>query len=47
LADEVTIVQEAGVQGIKAKFDWTKPVLYLFAAVLIGLIVMPLSWLAI
>lgn len=35
------------MQGIKTRFDWTKPVLYLFAAVLIALIVMPLSWLAI
>src|ERR1700704_6588791 len=31
----------------KAKIDWTKPVLWLFAACLILLIVMPLSWLAI
>jgi iron(III) transport system permease protein len=46
-ADDVTIVQEAGIQSIKARFDWTKPVLYLFAAVLIALIVLPLSWLAI
>src|SRR3982751_4717066 len=31
----------------KAKFDWTKPVLSLFAAFLILLIVLPLSWLAV
>lgn len=32
---------------IKAKIDWTKPVLWLFAAVMIVLIVMPMSWLAV
>src|SRR4051794_3973322 len=32
---------------IKAKIDWTKPVLWLFAAVMIALIVMPMSWLAV
>ena len=31
----------------KAKIDWTKPVLWLFAAVMIVLIVMPMSWLAV
>src|SRR5580692_10065464 len=31
----------------RAKIDWTKPVLWLFAAVMIVLIVLPLSWLAI
>src|SRR6266404_6060906 len=31
----------------KAKLDWTKPVLWLFAACLVVLIVLPLSWLAI
>src|SRR5947208_5433102 len=31
----------------KAKFDWTKPVLWLFAVVMIILIVMPMSWLAV
>src|ERR1700759_155110 len=31
----------------KAKIDWTKPVLWLFAAVLIALIVLPMSWLLI
>src|SRR6202048_1494589 len=32
--------------GAKPKFDWTKPVLWLFAACLVALIVLPLSWLA-
>src|ERR1700755_1001190 len=31
----------------KAKIDWTKPVLWLFAAIMIVLIALPLSWLAI
>src|SRR5712671_7218248 len=31
----------------RAKIDWTKPVLWLFAAFLVILIVMPLSWLAV
>src|ERR1044071_3916773 len=31
----------------RAKIDWTKPVLWLFAAFLVVLIVMPLSWLAV
>ena len=31
----------------KARIDWTKPVLWLFAAVMIVLIVLPLSWLAV
>jgi len=31
----------------KAKTDWTVPVLWLFAAVMIVLIVMPMSWLAV
>src|ERR1700736_2313715 len=31
----------------KAGIDWTKPVLWLFAAALVALIVLPLSWLAI
>jgi iron(III) transport system permease protein len=33
--------------GAKPKFDWTKPVLWLFAACLVVLIVLPLSWLAV
>src|ERR1700754_253802 len=31
----------------QAKIDWTRPVLWLFAAFLVVLIVMPLSWLAV
>src|SRR5246500_1683774 len=31
----------------RAKIDWTKPVLWLFAAIMIVLIVLPLSWLLI
>src|SRR5260370_40211811 len=31
----------------KPRIDWTRPVLWLFAAVLIALIVLPLSWLAV
>ncbi|GAC1498023.1 MAG: iron ABC transporter permease [Bradyrhizobium sp.] len=33
--------------GAKPKLDWTKPVLWLFAACLVALIVLPLSWLAV
>src|SRR5476651_1913767 len=35
------------IDGTRGKFDWTKPVLWLFAACLIVLIVVPLSWLAV
>src|ERR1700716_860395 len=35
------------IDGAKVKIDWTKPVLWLVAAGLIVLIVMPLSWLAV
>src|SRR6201993_1567593 len=31
----------------KSRIDWTKPVLWLFAAFLIALIVLPMSWLAV
>src|ERR1700693_5846480 len=34
------------IDGTRGKIDWTRPVLWLFAACLIVLIVMPLSWLA-
>src|SRR6201995_1277076 len=37
----------ASIDGTRGRFDWTKPVLWLFAAFLIVLIVVPLSWLAI
>jgi iron(III) transport system permease protein len=43
----VTIIQETAVEITPARIDWTKPVLYPFAALLIVLIVMPLSWLVI
>src|ERR1700688_54922 len=35
------------IDGTRGKIDWTKPVLWLFAACLIVLIVVPLSWLAV
>src|SRR5215213_7847463 len=41
----MTIATE--IDGTRVKIDWTKPVLALFAACLIVLIVMPLSWLAV
>ena len=37
----------ASIDGTRGRLDWTKPVLWLFAACLIVLIVMPLSWLAV
>src|SRR5450759_74835 len=35
------------IDGTRGKLDWTKPVLWLFAACMVVLIVMPLSWLAV
>ena len=35
------------IDGTRGRFDWTKPVLGLFAALLILLIALPLSWLAV
>src|SRR3984957_3024772 len=35
------------IDAPKAKIDWTKPVLWLFAVCLVVLIVLPLSWLAV
>src|SRR5665213_776734 len=35
------------VDGTRGKFDWTKPVLFVFAAGLIVLIALPLGWLAV
>ena len=35
------------IGGTRGKFDWTRPVLFLFAGILIVLIVLPLSWLAV
>src|SRR3954466_320645 len=37
----------AGIDGTRGKLDWTRPVLWLFAACLVVLIVLPLSWLAV
>ena len=37
----------SGLDTPKARIDWTAPVLWLFAAILVVLIVMPLSWLAV
>src|SRR5215471_1393327 len=45
LADNMTIAIEA--EQAKSRFDWTAPVLWLFAIVLIALILLPLSWLAV
>jgi iron(III) transport system permease protein len=41
----VTIVTD--ISDSRGRTDWTLPVLWLFALVLIGLIVLPLSWLAV
>src|SRR5207237_5143842 len=35
------------VEITKPRIDWTKPVLWLFAACLVVLIVLPMSWLAV
>ncbi|MCP4621734.1 MAG: iron ABC transporter permease [Bradyrhizobium sp.] len=35
------------VEIAKARIDWSKPVLWLFAAVLVALILLPMSWLAV
>src|SRR5271154_5473367 len=37
----------ATIEPAKARIDWTKPVLWLFAAFLLVLIVLPMSWLAV
>src|ERR1700693_4610149 len=42
---EMTITST--IDGTRGRLDWTRPVLWLFAACLIVLIVMPLSWLAV
>jgi iron(III) transport system permease protein len=39
-------ITTTSVDGTKGKIDWTRPVLWLFAACLVALIVLPLSWLA-
>src|ERR1700746_3879746 len=35
------------IDAPRGRFDWTRPVLWLFAAFLVALILLPLSWLAI
>src|SRR5262245_50100130 len=37
----------AEIAAPKSRIDWTRPVLWLFAAVLIALILLPMSWLAV
>src|SRR5258708_4949491 len=44
---ESNMTLTASIPTAKAKIDWTKPVLWLFAACLVALIVLPLSWLAV
>ena len=48
--DEVSLIGRhmtaTTIDASKGKFDWTRPVLALFAACLIILIVLPMSWLA-
>jgi iron(III) transport system permease protein len=34
-------------ETLKSRIDWTKPVLWLFSAILIALILLPMSWLAV
>src|SRR5579863_8493167 len=43
--DKMTIASD--VDTPRAKIDWTKPVLWLFAAIMIVLIALPMSWLLI
>jgi len=43
----MTIIATTPIDGTRGTFDWTKPVLGLFAALLILLIALPLSWLAV
>src|SRR5512144_3415177 len=40
-------ITTAATEPNKSRIDWTKPVLWLFAAFMIVLIVLPLSWLAV
>src|SRR5580765_5388725 len=43
----MTTVTITATEAPKTRIDWTKPVLWLFAAFMIVLIVLPLSWLAV
>src|ERR1700737_4380021 len=45
LKDNMTLAPT--IDGTRGRMDWTKPVLWLFAACLIVLVVLPLSWLAV
>src|SRR5258708_1680773 len=40
-------IATAGINAARPRVDWTKPVLALFAACLVTLIVLPMSWLAV
>src|SRR5258707_15511750 len=42
----MTSVPITATEPRKSRIDWTKPVLWLFAAFMIVLIVLPMSWLA-
>src|SRR6476619_2203361 len=41
----MTTITITAAEATKSRIDWTKPVLWLFAAFMIVLIVLPLSWL--
>src|SRR5260370_19483384 len=43
----MTTVTITATEPRKSRIDWTKPVLWLFAAFMIVLIVLPMSWLAV
>ena len=43
----IATASATAAESPKAKIDWTKPVLWLFAACLVVLIVLPMSWLAV
>src|SRR5207244_1730981 len=43
----MTTVTITAAETPKSRIDWTRPVLWLFAAFMIVLIVLPLSWLAV
>src|SRR5438477_11058750 len=45
IENDMTITTSIG--ATKAKIDWTRPVLWLFTACLVVLIVLPLSWLGV
>src|SRR4029077_12431623 len=45
LASNMTVI--TSIDAPRGRFDWTRPVLWLFAAFLVALILLPMSWLAI